>query len=273
MISTYFNGRLGNQIFQYVAIRNLSKRLNCNFWIPKNAEESSYYSDISKKLSIYLEETCLGNPHHWIGDKIFDIDFGYNDGLIDNIVGEVDLIDINIDNLLLYGFYQSDIYYESREDVKNWLNIKDSLIESSSNIIKKYPIDEYCYIHFRGGDYKEIEKYFLPKTYYIDCIEHMLKININMKFVVITDDPEEASIFFSEYDILKNSVEIDFFLLLNSNYTIIPNSSFSWWACWLNDYKILTIAPDKWFNYNDGSSFSPKDIKTDRFKYLEKRYK
>ena len=62
MISVYLNGRLGNQIFQYVMTRILSEKLHLNFWIPKNKEESiEFYSNIflSEKRTEFnkIEET------------------------------------------------------------------------------------------------------------------------------------------------------------------------------------------------------------------------
>ena len=42
--------------------------------------------------------------------------------------------------------------------------------------------------------------------------------------------------------------EIDFYLLSQSKYKIIPNSSFSWWASWLSQKNKITIAPNNWFS-------------------------
>lgn len=271
MISVYLNGRLGNQIFQYVAIRFLSEKYKNNFWIPKNSEEStSFYNMVSRKFQINLENPTETNPHYWIGDRIFDIDFGTCDDNLDIMSGETDLNSIP-NNSFLMGFYQTDKYMKNhKDDIYRWLPFKSDLSIKAEKLSHTYPIDNYCYIHFRGTDYKFIDKFYLPKQYYTNSMDYIKSIKPDIKFVVITDDLMEASNFFTEgEDIISNSMEIDFYLLSKSKYTIIPNSSFSWWATWINPNKLLTVAPDRWFNYNtkDGD-FYPDGIKTSEFIYI-----
>ena len=81
MISIYLNGRLGNQLFQYVTIRFLSEKYKTNFYIPSNHRESLlFYNKVSNLFKIVLEDSTNDNPHFWIGDKIFDIDYGNCEG-------------------------------------------------------------------------------------------------------------------------------------------------------------------------------------------------
>jgi len=73
---------------------------------------------------------------------------------------------------------------------------------------------------------------------------------------------------FPEFESISNSVEEDFYMLTQAKYMIIPNSSFSWWAAWLNQNEPITIAPDRWFNYNSGDNFDPIGIKCSKFTYI-----
>jgi hypothetical protein len=110
--------------------------------------------------------------------------------------------------------------------------------------------------------------WLLPKEYYETAINKIKDLNNSLKFLVITDDVELASLCFNGIDIISNDIMVDFNLLYMSKFCIIPNSSFSWWAAWLSD-KEKIIAPLGWINYNkqDGT-FWPSDIKTNKFFYV-----
>jgi hypothetical protein len=46
--------------------------------------------------------------------------------------------------------------------------------------------------------------------------------------------------------------------LTNYDYKIISNSTFSWWAAWLGNGKVVT--PDEWFKKNSNLDFSAGDL-------------
>ena len=270
MISVYLNGRLGNNLFQYVFCRIASIKQNCNFYIPKSEEESIlFYTLCSQKTSRYLEMPTNSNPHYWTGEKLFDIDYGFNDGNIVKCVGDINIEDVT-DGDLLVDFYQSDSHLiEYRDTILNdWFKFKKPIVDESKDLLKRYNIDEYCYIHLRATDYKSIPQYFLPITYYLKSINYIRESYPNIKFLVVTDDLDEGKKMFPEFDVISNSTEIDFYLISQSKYKIISNSSFSWWASWLSQNSKITIAPNNWFNYNNGNTFSPSGIKTSFFTYI-----
>lgn len=269
MVTIYLNGRLGNQMFQYTFARISSIKNGCNFFIPKNVEESiNLYSNISRNFSHYFELPTPSNPHYWIGEDIFDIYLGEYDNYVDKLTSEVGIEYVK-DGTFLYGFFQTDNYMKSYEDeIKNeWFKFKEPIISKGEEILNKYDLEKSILIHFRGGDYKNINKYFLPKKYYEDAIEYFGGDEKNV--IIITDDIECAKTFFPFSEIINNEIGVDLYLLTKFKKIIIPNSSFSWWGAWLNKNNPCIIAPKYWFNYNDNNGiYDPPNIKTNKFIYL-----
>ena len=250
MITAELKGRLGNQMFQYGITRIIAEKNGYNFYLTRDKNLNG------QNISDY-----------------FNLDMGSIDGETHNRYNENynQVYDPEIfsvpDFTILSGFFQTEKYFtEYREDIKNWFKIEAT--EKSYELLKKYPIEEYCYIHFRGGDYKDIPEWLLPKGYYDDSISKMKELYPDLKLLVITDDPNFAGEYFKGIDVISNSMMDDFSMLYFSKFCIIPNSSFSWWAAWLSN-KEVTIAPLGWINYNkkDGT-FWPSDVKSNKFIYV-----
>ena len=250
MITPFLRGRLGNQMFQYAITRLIAEKKGYNFYFPHekngNGQNLSNYFD----LNLGVIDGNIQYRYEENSDQIYD----------------QNLFNIS-DFTLISGFFQTEKYFLGYEEkIKDWFKIeKTDIVEK---ILNTYSINEYCYIHFRGGDYKDMPNWLLPKKYYEDAINKIKEINNTLKFLVITDDIELATDFFNDFDIISNDIMVDFSLLYYAKICIIPNSSFSWWAAWLSN-KEKIIAPLGWINYNkqDGS-FWPSDVKSNKFIYV-----
>ena len=163
-------------------------------------------------------------------------------------------------NTLLDGNMQSLSYISAhKNEISDWFKVPGETFDG-------------CVINFRGGEYKGISNVFLGPDYYKNAIEHMLSINANMDFLVVTDDAEKAREYFPNYTIISSGgVKIiagriyisppskmigrDFAILQNARYLILSNSSFSWWGAWTNQIAKVVIAPKYWAAYNVSKSF------------------
>ena len=112
-------------------------------------------------------------------------------------------------------------------------------------------------LHIRRGDYLE-----LSNTYGGICTEEYYKNAIkkfehtDCKFYVFSNDFEYAkSHYYGQRFVIVKPYEqfpeanMDLFLMSRCKHNIIANSSFSWWAAWLNNNPDkIVITPDKWLN-------------------------
>lgn len=125
---------------------------------------------------------------------------------------------------------------------------------------------ESCAVHIRRGDYVNING-CIDMTYYEEAMEVMREKKKGCTFVFFSDDIEwvkqhfsntENVIFFDEKIDISDLEE--FYIMSYCKNQIIANSSFSWWAAYLNaaEDKIV-VAPEveKW----SGDFYPEKRIK------------
>ena len=155
------------------------------------------------------------------------------------------------DNTDIVGFLQSYKYFDF---------IRDILLEEFNNknleilyndIIGKVKLrynKQIVSIHVRRGDY-----FLYPnihpvctKKYYktcMDCFDGCV-------FLVFSDDIEwcKSNIKANYIEYVQYDENIDLILMSKCDHNIISNSSFSWWAAWLNknENKIIKY-PNIWF--------------------------
>ena len=95
-----------------------------------------------------------------------------------------------------------------------------------------------------------------PISYYTKAIEIITKKIPNARFYIFSDDISwvqqnlklDHDHQFLSGKITTNALQ-DFYLMSKCKNNIIANSTFSWWAAWLNQYESkIVIAPKKWYN-------------------------
>ena len=112
--------------------------------------------------------------------------------------------------------------------------------------MKYPPIDmtDYVFIHFRAYGTEGVERYHPEQTkeYYEKAVEHFP----GKKFIVFSDDLEKAKKILPSNFIFHSDEEMkDFYMMTQCDGAIISNSTFSWWAAWLQNKK--TVMPLNWF--------------------------
>lgn len=131
-------------------------------------------------------------------------------------------------------------------------------------------------LHIRGGDYllpenQELFGGICTETYYRKAIELMRQEHPDAVFFLFTNDREWAK---KKIDRICNEVRVvdtsgnndndyaEFALMSKCRHHILANSSFSWWASYLNPYEDKTVfAPDRWLNGWDCADFYRADMR------------
>jgi hypothetical protein len=92
-----------------------------------------------------------------------------------------------------------------------------------------------------------------------------------MKFIVITDDVKSAKNYIGDYPCYHVDIGFDFYAINIAKYIILSNSSFGWWAAWLNKKCNLIIAPKYWSRHNVSNGYwSLGDQYTRGFMYMDR---
>jgi hypothetical protein len=279
MITTNLTGNLGNHMWQYAVCRTISEKLGYEWGINPNPSHDYF----NGKSQMYFMNVDFGLPVNGIVNE-------YHEPWKN--LKHVDNVNITMLNLTLYeiedntillgdngahgGIYQSEDYIiDRKEDIRKWFSIKDEYKEKYDNILKDMGIkldENLCVINFRGGEYRSIPNVLLRKEYWRDSVEKMREINPNMEFVIITDDPKTASSFIPfGFKSIHVDVGFDFYVVNQSYWNIISNSTFGWWAAWLNEKTKKVIAPKYWARHNVSDGYwATGDSYTRGFEYLDR---
>ena len=237
-------GRLGNQMFQYAALRGLAAKISTSFCIPNFKDpiytiggdpiKSELFENFNLKVKILLMNEnyvpILNEGHYHFNKELFD-----------NCP----------DNIILEGYFQSEKYFKHIENyIKKDFSFKEEILKPCKKIIST--TESPIALHVRRGDYLKFQDQhpLCSISYYQSALEHF---DSKRNVIVFSDDYKwcsETSIFKDRRFILANSYPAvnELCLMTLCNDFIIANSSYSWWGAWLSSQpKKKVICPEPWF--------------------------
>lgn len=280
MITTNLTGNLGNHMWQYSVLRSIAEYNNFE-WGINPSPTHDYHKGMNQ---MYFMEVDFGKEIFGIKNQIFEnwIYVTHENENINVTITDENLLKLKDETIILGkdgalgAILQSEKYFElCNSKVENWFKIKkeyEVLYEEKMRQMNIVLDDDVCVINFRGGEYRGIPKVVCRKEYWRDSIEIMKKNNPNMKFIIITDDISFAKSYMP-FDIDAYHVDIgfDFYVLNKCKWSIISNSSFGWWASWLNSNSKKILAPKYWatHNFSDGY-WGVGEVYTKKFSYVDR---
>jgi hypothetical protein len=279
MITTNLTGNLGNHMWQYAVCRTIAEKLKYEWGINPNPSHD-YFNGQSQMTFMNVDfgkpvEGIL-NEYHETWKTLYHVDDVNITMLNESLYNISDNTILLGHNGAKGGIYQSEDYIiDRKEDIKKWFEIKQESKNHYDKLLSDMGItldDSLCVINFRGGEYRNIPNVLLRRDYWRDSINHMLFLNPNMKFLLITDDVQLANSFMPfEIQAIHVDVGFDYYVVNQSKWLIISNSTFGWWAAWLNENTNKIIAPKYWARHNVSDGYwSVGDSYTRCFTYLDK---
>jgi len=166
---------------------------------------------------------------------------------------------------VINGYFQSEKYFKDYDSkIRSMFKIREGIIEP---LLKKHddllsrdvPV---VAVHLRRGDYLNHPQHHpvLDMNYFMKATKKFPK---NAIFLVFSDDTEWCNANFpaigEKFFIIEGQSDVeDFAMMTLCDHNVIANSSFSWWAAWLNDNENkIVVAPEKWF----GPAYANNDLK------------
>jgi hypothetical protein len=255
-------GRLGNQMFQYAAIRGIAAHKGYQWMVPPaDADRCDNYGLFDAFKLVNCKDVNQGEqPKQTISWR----EFHFNENLFEQCP----------DNIDLDGYFQSEKYFKHiADEIREDFQFKDEWLEPCKEYIESIGNDKLVFLHVRRGNpnlqgvrgerwsYQMLQQYHpLCKFEYYE--EALKEFDDSYQVIVFSDviDWCKNQEFFKGDRFLfsDNSLElfpdgasvpyVDLCLMSLCSDAIIANSSLSWWGAWLiNNQNKKVIAPKPWF--------------------------
>lgn len=274
MIIIRLKGGMGNQMFQYALGRSLAVKLNCPLKLDLsalldrskkdfvhrdydlhifNTEENflmapgllrNIYRPKSSTISRWVKKLAIRGRKHWKEPHF-------------HLVREV--LERPTVNTVYEGWWQSAQYFSNVSDqIRREFSFKAPLLEASKPILEQIEKTNAVCLNVRRTDFLKVDTLNTTnKQYFLNSVQFLSERIENPTFFVFSDDmtwcennlrlPHKTV--FVHHDMKGQKFGNYHRLMRACKHYIIPNSSFAWWAVWLNENpEKIVVAPRNWFN-------------------------
>ena len=267
MNSLGYMGRLGNQMFQFAALKGIARNRGFNFCFPPTNLTEEY-----PNVRVYDESVAAGKAQHTLHlpftfGSTSGLNIQYLDPKRPTAVESGFCFDENLFNRVpdwacIQGYFQSEKYFKHiRDELLLDYTFQDYILnpckEMMSGLDSK-PIS----LHVRRTDYTTNPNHTaLVEKYYKNALTCF---NDTDQVIVFSDDPiwcHDSGLFSEDRFLIAegNSGYVDMCLMTMCKGHIIANSSFSWWGAWLADSEHV-VAPSGWFAESNNQLLDTKDL-------------
>lgn len=281
-----YMGGLGNQMFQYAFRCNFEKKnksVKDDIFFYKNNPNAMPFELKNSFPKILLEEAqekdidnfYIQKKNRSYIQKIKNKLFPYT-RIFQNEKKELfyDPQILKVQSAYITGYWQNYRYVQNVKEIL-YERFEFPRIENEKivRLIECISNENSVSLHIRAGDYLlpenvEIFGNICTLQYYKDAIQKITeKIKTPMFFVFSNDInwckqniPLENVIWMDEISLPEHEDWVEMYLMSCCKHNIIANSSFSWWAAWLNkNPKKIVVAPKQWLKNVEKEEMCPKE--------------
>lgn len=256
MVIIRIQGGFGNQLFTYSCGYALAKRMDANLLLDTSQHDSGYFRQLELyNLNIEYKDKTNYKAKNNIINKIYR---KFKIGLLTKMIYEHKTYTFQQEifeqkgNIFLQGYWQSYKYFdEYKNDLKRQFMPVYEQKSDIKKLIENLKTHESVAVHIRRGDYITVNG-CIDMNYYNRAIYYLDNKFDNLNFYFFSDDIDWVKNYFGQ-KITYNYVSInstsqsldEFFAMSACKNQIISNSTYSWWAAYLNDnINKIIIAPE-----------------------------
>lgn len=270
MVIVRLIGGLGNQMFQYAAGKALALYHGTELLLdlsvlakdPKGAYTKREFEldifDASFKMASLEQVNALKEKQESFLNKLLPsrkAKFWFNEN---GLKFHPDIFSTS-PNVLINGYWQSEKYFnECTHTIRKDFSFKKDKLRGIEEIEGRIRDSNSVSLHIRRGDYVASQEALnfhgvCDSSYYERAIEHIASKQGAITLFVFSDDAawcRNNLKYAHKYEVVETgSLAQDMYLMKSCRHHIIANSSFSWWAAWLdNSPQKMVVAPSRWFN-------------------------
>jgi hypothetical protein len=275
MIVVKLMGGLGNQMFQYAFGRHLEHRLGVQLKFDTSdfALTSGGPGFVPRKydLDIFGIDVDVATPKE-IARLRDRTGIAPLDRLLNRVLGPKPshVVELPVfhfvqeryegsDDTYFDGYWQSEKYFADVEpEIRREFSVVEPLEPRSEELMREITASNSVCVNVRRGDFVVNDRHGWFGSDYFSQGEKMLANRMtDHRFYVFSDDVEwcrenlrfDRPTVFVGHEFAGRKFQDYLRLMAACRHFIIPNSSFAWWAVWLNNSTDrVVVAPKKWFN-------------------------
>lgn len=205
---------------------------------------------------------------------------------------------LSFDSMYLRGSFQSEKYFaDMKEEVRDTyrfpelerMHLPEKLYNSTMGYLDQIAGSEAVGIHMYRSDSRTDEELYegiCTEKYYAGAVKYIQEKYPDATFFIFSNEPKWVKKLVDQlvksqiteemtrtqikemkkrFVMVETNTEytgyLDMMLMSKCRHNVISNSSFSWWAAWLNDNKEkIVIAPSRWNNENGSDEVFAKGM-------------